>query len=521
MRNLLLCLLLAGSWHVPAVAAASRRVVIIDIDGLRRDVFDTSYRAGRLKNFQRMLERDGSLGTGTPFTAAAYFNNARAIFPTVTFAGQASIFTGAYPKDHGIPGNAWFDRLTGQAVEYTSSSASLCVYTINAGCESGLANSSLQLPTIYEVAAQAGKRSVVVFSQYWQRGSQARDTRITPVLPDFNQLLSFGLAEYYNNTAAFPDFDAVMIGAAITAISAPLPDVLTVYFTGLDATSHHLGTASQAGYLENTIDTQLGQLLDAIQRQDSGWRDNTLFVIASDHGHTDPSASLSLAGAVNTAIVATGYLAGLYSVAGNYGMAHVYLQNRASNVWREAPRYKEDVLAVADKLFTSAEVVSGVSDILVRGPDRHYAAYAGSGATTPIAASWREPIEGLESDRSGDILLILKPKLYSTFSEHGSIYDDDLAVPLVVAGAGVTAGERAEQVRTVSIAQTIALYLEAAVDPRVQAALPGVFRPAVNAGGTVNGASYASRPADPLHRCSEPIWPRAFPWPAACRCPLL
>jgi len=472
-------------------AASAQRVVIIDIDGLRRDVFETSYRAGRLKNLQRLFEQTG---TGTSFTRAVYFKNARTIFPTVTFAAQASIFTGVHPQVHGIAGNRWFDRSAGKLIDYLSATSVSCVYTIGSGCSAGLANQYLQVPTIYEVAAQASKRSVVVFSQYWQSAGAARDSRITTVLPSATSLLNFGRAELFGDTGAYAGFDAVMVKAAIEAINAGLPDILTIYFTGLDATSHEDGTRSQSGYLENTVDKLVGSVLDAIQQRESNWRETALFVVAADHGHTDPDVRESIGGTVDNAIKSAGYSSGQYALAWNYGMVHIYLRNRGGNYpWQQPPRFKEDVMAVTDRLAVATSLVPLTWEIVVRGADGHYAVYASGGSTTPLAATTKhELIEALECDRSGDILVLFKPKVYSTLSEHGSIHDDDLSIPIVVAGPNISGAERSDQVGTVNLARTIAQYLGFAAETRMQPALPGIFRPAVNAGGTVNVASFVT-----------------------------
>jgi hypothetical protein len=95
---------------------AERRAVLIDIDGVRGDTFEQTYRDGRLPNFQRIL---GS---------AMWFDNAASVFPTVTMAGQASLFTGVPPATHGVIGNQWFDRAAGRMVDYLTVTGVACVY---------------------------------------------------------------------------------------------------------------------------------------------------------------------------------------------------------------------------------------------------------------------------------------------------------------------------------------------------------------------------------------------------------
>ncbi|HUX58841.1 MAG TPA: alkaline phosphatase family protein [Bacteroidales bacterium] len=75
-----------------------KRAIIIDIDALKRDAFENA-----LPDMPTMKE---IVDNGVQFT------NATTVFPSVTLAAQASIFTGNYPKNHAITGNTWFDRST-------------------------------------------------------------------------------------------------------------------------------------------------------------------------------------------------------------------------------------------------------------------------------------------------------------------------------------------------------------------------------------------------------------------------
>jgi len=86
-----------------STAGASRRVILIDIDGLRREAFYFAVNHGVLPNFERILG-------GRNFEKAIRFDKATTVLPSVTLTAQASIFTGAYPAKHGIAGNQWFNR---------------------------------------------------------------------------------------------------------------------------------------------------------------------------------------------------------------------------------------------------------------------------------------------------------------------------------------------------------------------------------------------------------------------------
>jgi phosphonoacetate hydrolase len=89
-----------------------QRIVIGMYDGFGMDYFETS----PLPTFRRMAEQ----GFSKPVSA---------VFPTVTNANNASICCGAWPKEHGITGNSYFNEATGEA-DYMESAEFICIPTI-------------------------------------------------------------------------------------------------------------------------------------------------------------------------------------------------------------------------------------------------------------------------------------------------------------------------------------------------------------------------------------------------------
>src|SRR3972149_4389201 len=73
-----------------------RRAIIIDIDSAKRDALYNSL-AG-------MPPMQVIINSGIMFTDAI------TVFPSITLAAQASIFTGNYPGRHNITGNIWFEK---------------------------------------------------------------------------------------------------------------------------------------------------------------------------------------------------------------------------------------------------------------------------------------------------------------------------------------------------------------------------------------------------------------------------
>ena len=78
------------------------KAVIIDIDGLRSDVFSRALAEDRLPNITKFLRGSrNNKEVQIPALATA---------PSITFSSQASLFTGYHPSQHCIHGNQFFDR---------------------------------------------------------------------------------------------------------------------------------------------------------------------------------------------------------------------------------------------------------------------------------------------------------------------------------------------------------------------------------------------------------------------------
>ncbi|MBP7571943.1 MAG: alkaline phosphatase family protein, partial [Acidobacteria bacterium] len=91
----------------PAAAVPAARpalVVILVVDQMRADYID-QYGDTWTGGFRRLMNQ------GAWFTQAAFPYSA-----TVTCVGHATIATGSLPHTHGIVGNSWYDRASGETV---------------------------------------------------------------------------------------------------------------------------------------------------------------------------------------------------------------------------------------------------------------------------------------------------------------------------------------------------------------------------------------------------------------------
>jgi hypothetical protein len=156
------------------------------------------------------------------------------------------------------------------------------------------------------------------------------------------------------------EFDRQMVEKAVRHLQkGARPDVLTLYFMGVDHRSHEHGPEDQPAALMD-VDGLLGQFLDEYRK--AGLLEGALAVVVSDHGQIrvipDDRHSLRMSFPFDRELVYLFDALGLdvhdtpgedpncdAVVASNGGLAHVYLQHREGN-WADLPRFQADVVRV-------------------------------------------------------------------------------------------------------------------------------------------------------------------------------
>lgn len=446
------------------------RLVVIDIDGLRRDVFRSALEVGDLPNVGRIVGgREGR---------AACHVDALSTAPSITFAAQASIVTGQHPGVHGVPGNECFDRLgrisDGNPRHFGFDVGdTLAIDDAVRVFTDGLASKFLsrETPTLYELATARGLHSVVVHHMY----ARGADVWLPPEVVELARFTR-GRGVLGLEAGAYDDR---MLDRLIRHLHAgSRPDLLTAYFMGLDHHSHAHGPGSQPAYLREVVDPGIGRLLDALAT--GGMVDDTLFVLVSDHGQIevtpDHRHSIRLGFPFDRELGHVFQALGLDlhdfpgedpacdAVVGlNGGLAHVYLQHRARR-WADPPRYSEDVLPVAEAFLQmsaqgryEATLKDSLELILVRdaehaGWQAEYCAYLGDGRTQPLP-DYLAAHPGLDyvdaanrlrlaaSAATGDLILAANGRAGYCFGGpargiHGGLYRGDSEAVLTFASPG-------------------------------------------------------------------------------------
>jgi predicted AlkP superfamily pyrophosphatase or phosphodiesterase len=221
---------------------------------------------------------------------AGWMRPLRESIPAVTCTAQASILTGRAPRVHGIVGNGWYFRETGEVRFWQQS------------------NRLIQAEPLYESArrraAQRGRPFRVAKLFWWFNQGAAVDFRVTPKPyygADGSKVLGIestpaGLGERLEGQLGrfpFPTFWGPTAGlpcsqwigrAAAQILEAERPELTLVYLPHLDYDPQRFGpSGSDMARLGRELDDAASPLLDAAGRIGARvW-------IVSEYGHCDVS----------------------------------------------------------------------------------------------------------------------------------------------------------------------------------------------------------------------------------------
>jgi hypothetical protein len=411
-------------------------VIIFDIDGLRPDVLAESLARHTIPNIATLL---GYNPYHHPLVCPA---------PSITFTCQGSILLGAQPKSHGIIGNQFFDRLgklnRGRPKHYGLDVGDSLSYDDAVAVflgRQGLANRFIppDLPTLFERVAEYAWSSMPIHFMYGRGATKWIRPSVIDLARFKRPMSLLGLSP--------ESFDLRMIGKTQSLLrSGKRPQLLLLYFMGLDLISHIKGPSAQAEYLERVLDPQIGIITKSLLS--AGYNDNTTYIFVSDHGQipviNDQNHALRVGHQLHKTPLNM-YLT--FQQLGrrllrwplpdwkadsiltpNGGFAHVYLRN-AHFDWKTPPAFEQDVLACArglQKANQTSEFIPltnhALSAILVRNIEREgwhapLLALDDHGVPVPLEhlfsgpgyGNLEEPVARLreiESPETGDIVLL-------------------------------------------------------------------------------------------------------------------
>lgn len=264
--------------------ATGPRVVLLAIDGVGDGAFReflTDPRVSELRQFLGAADPDSDL-----WDHAWAPKGVLSILPSTTYAAWTSVFTGAPVAETGVPGNEWYDRASDRFLAPAPTSISGHGDVVRLYSE-GLLDEWVAVPTLFE---RAGVRSYAVFVPQ-HRGADLLVQPDLSALRDATAAIARGVTDSETpDLAPYEALDAMAVEGALTALEEHgLPDLLAVYFPGIDLHTHVAPESrdAMADYFAETLAPLIWRLLEAYRER--GALDDTWILFVSDHGHTPVS----------------------------------------------------------------------------------------------------------------------------------------------------------------------------------------------------------------------------------------
>ncbi len=491
-------------------APRPKLIVTLVIDQFRPD-----YISRFEKKLLPALQKNGEAG-GLLYltTQGAYFPQGQYdLLQCMTGPGHATILTGAYPYQHGIPLNDWFDRKASKRV-YCVEDPSALLVGLEKTPAMGASPRNLRVTTLGDELKNAYPQTRVVsialkdrsailmgghradLALWFDSGSlrwitsrfyisqgglpgwvAALNASLAPRLgkpaewktPQFTHASTWGKYEALASPAGLE----LTADAAIRALeelklgqraNSDAPDLLSVSFSSHDYVGHQYGPYSPE-IEEMTIqdDRATSKLINAVRKKIPGGLKDVWFVFTSDHGippipeelakNRVPSGRLleqEIASAIDQRLNREFGKAPSGKWVSFYTDYNFYFDPRAM---QEHARERETIERAAKEVASAFE---GVSHAFTRSDYQK--------RLLPPAMFERKILKTYLDDRSGNLILITRPAIQPggpPSTTHFTAYSYDSTVPIAFVGAPFkkSASPRTEKAEVVDIAPTLSFVL--------------------------------------------------------------
>jgi hypothetical protein len=485
----------------PAAGPDLRLVLLIVVDQFRYD-YMTRFGAEYTGGLKRLL------------TDGAVFTNANLEhYPTVTAVGHATMLTGATPAISGIIGNDWFDREAGATVTSVSdatvtsvgaatgaaSPRRLLVSTIGDELKmaSRLPKGAPDAPRVFGVSLKdrgailtAGRAADGAYWWDTESGSFVTSTYYTREAPEWVRAFNARKpADAHAGTAwsalaapslvlrKFPSergsslYDAVYGSPAgndlVMDFAGELlvrerlgqrnqTDLLSISFSSNDSVGHTHGPDSpHVRDISVKTDRVIGRLLDRVDKLVGLQR--TLVAFTTDHGVAPLPESLQAHGAGGGRMTTRELFDPVQErLAAQFGAGKWVLATAGSSPYLSYELMKERKLDPAEVRRVSAEAAAAVPHVT-----RVYTRDQLLTGDVPNDRISSRVLRGFNAQRSGDLEIILEPfwLRQATGTSHGTPYNYDAHIPLILMGRQVVPGQYSQHAALNDLAPTLATLL--------------------------------------------------------------
>ena len=266
-----------------------------------------------------------------------------------------------------------------------------------------------------------------------------------------------GDAAYYAHLMQSPYMDQHLEKMAEAAVdemklgTEDRTDFLGISFSSLDSVGHTFGPRShEVQDMLVRLDITLGKLLDYLDKKVGA--DNYVVALSADHGVADlpeqnpaggrqPAATLraTIDAAIRPTLGGEGTYIAAFAGGDVYFVPGVYDRLRENKTALRAVTTAVEALPGVARVFTSDEISS-------------------SGARNSKDPQVRAAALSYFPGRSGDLFVLVKQNwlFQATGTTHGTLYDYDQRVPVILYGAGIRPGAREEAATPADLAVTVA-----------------------------------------------------------------
>lgn len=275
------------------------KVLLVVIDAATPRVVCPAIQTGQLPNLKRLAD------------AGEMHQSSTTIFPSITPAATTSIITGAYPKEHGIAGAAWFDEGRQEIAYYGDDFWLIAKQGFGTFLRDFLVRLNgdrLTAPTLFELVERTGRRAACL--NYLVYRGLVRHRVNVPFLMTILPGVPFTETVDGPSTLCLGDFvktpalrgrklahrggllhrfgmDDESTATVLCQMVADktLPDFTVAYFADNDYCGHKVGPHAALPVLGH-VDRAFGRTFDAAGGFDR-FLEDTCVIVTSDHGHCE------------------------------------------------------------------------------------------------------------------------------------------------------------------------------------------------------------------------------------------
>jgi Type I phosphodiesterase / nucleotide pyrophosphatase len=269
----------------PRTEIASRKLILIVIDGLTPSVFEAAVGDGRAPALSFLAEQ-------------GRYSRAITAFPSLTPVCLSSLATGAHPDVHRIPHLVWYDRGRARVVEYGSSFAALRAAGMARSIVDTIINMNrvhlgVDAVTVYEALEDAGLTAAAINITCYRGRTRHRPTLPGLTIPAYGPKRFFFYNLFESDPTGAPlavfgrargSIDGYAAAVGRWLVTRDGFDFLAYYLPDYDFASHVLGPDGAIDALGRS-DAAVGALIDAAGGPDE-FLERYAVVLCSDHGQT-------------------------------------------------------------------------------------------------------------------------------------------------------------------------------------------------------------------------------------------